>query len=83
MECLSEKRAYFADPLEIYFEIGKLINKLDAGTCENQQLLQDYKTYGIREFSFSIIVSGFEYSDEKKRKQALEDAKNSWQGELY
>lgn len=83
VECIPEKRAYFGEALNFLLDARKVVYELQDGTFENQQLLQDFKKYGVEGLYISIVVGGSEYYDEEKRKAALDAAKKAWQGELY
>lgn len=83
IECEKTKRAFFGKNLVVESGKQEVLKELADGTCENQQMLEDSKTYGPESFKGVIHCSAQQFYDPNLLKAALEEAKKCWPGELY
>ena len=84
INCIPTNRAYFeGTKFELLFVTRIFLENLKNGYCDNIELLNDFKKYGLENFEVEMLVAGPEYCDEITRNKALEEYKASWSGELY
>lgn len=80
---LETKRAFFADAENVFFDMREFFDNVKEGYCENQQFLEDFKSYGSDNFEFVILNVGPELADETVRKNLLKKYKNNWKDGFY
>ena len=83
IECIPKKKALFETSINVWMHARSIFNGLQKGESDIPELLEDYKKYGVDGFDVKFMAYGEEYWDPVNVDQALDDAKNEWQGDLY
>jgi hypothetical protein len=73
----------FGESDNVFLSMLKIKDQLFDASYDNSALLNDFQTYGLRNFEFTIVVCGPEWSDIDKRKNALQELKETWGLSLY
>lgn len=82
-ECIPRKKSYFGEGPWVICAAQDFIKDIHDGICPSHKFLNDVKTYGLDNFTVELYVLDRSFFNDKKRKQALEDKKKSWPGEIY
>jgi hypothetical protein len=83
VDSLKTKRSFFGHAECLLFDMRELVSKLEEGECENEDLQNDFRTYGIDNFQFFALDYGPEFFDSKVREQEVESYKKTWSDGLY
>lgn len=81
--CLPLNRAFFGESQFPRIAVREIVEKLDNGIFENQELQEDYDLYGDNNFELTYLKFDRILIQKEKRKKLLEDYKASWPGEVY
>lgn len=83
IDSLETQRSLFCDADNVFFEMREFFDNVRQGNCENQEFLEDFKTYGSDNFQFIVLNVGPEFVDKLERKKLLERYKKTWKEGLY
>lgn len=81
--CTTKNKAFFGESYNTYLGAEDFVLMLEQGCCENQELVNDYKTFASEGFKVSVVHTDPLLGDRVKRRAKLEEYKNLWPGELY
>lgn len=74
--CTQTGKVYYCQSRNLSQKGTQIRNKLKNKTTLNTELIKDWSTYGASCFTFSIVVSGPDYSSEEVREQTVKDLVN-------
>ena len=83
VECIETKKFFFGESEATFFTLRDIYLNMNEGICENQELLEDLKKYGIEGFRFWVVFTSVILYNPEYRKRMLEEIKESWDGDLY
>jgi hypothetical protein len=83
VDSLKTKRSFFGHTDCLINGMREFASKLEEGKCENEDLQNDFRIYGIDNFQFFALDYGVEFLDSKVREQGVEIYRKTWPEGLY